>query len=121
MMRPPPGSLSAAFGALLCAGAVALAAYASHGAEAAQASRLGLAAAFAFAHGLALVVLSPRRTPLAGLVRLLVVLGVVGFSGGLWVAAWRGGGAPTAPIGGALLIAAWLLAAFDLWRRGERR
>ena len=121
MMRPPPGSAGAAFGALLCAGAVALSAYASHGADPAQAARLGLAAAFAFAPGLALVVLSPRRTTLAGLVRLLIVLGVAGFSGGLCVAAWRGGGAPTAPIGGALLIVAWLLAAFDLWRRGDRR
>jgi uncharacterized membrane protein YgdD (TMEM256/DUF423 family) len=121
MMRPPSGSASAALGALFCASAVALAAYASHGAPPAQAARLGLAAAFAFAHGLALVVMAPRRTALAALVRLLVVLGVAGFSGGLCVAAWRGTTAPTAPIGGCLLILAWLLAAVDLWRRGERR
>ena len=121
MMRPSPGSAVAAFGAVLCAAAVALAAYASHAAVGVQASRLGLAAAFAFAHGLALVVLAPRRTALAAFVRLLLVLGVAGFSGGLCVAAWRGGGAPTAPIGGSLLIAAWLLAAIDLWRRGDRR
>jgi uncharacterized membrane protein YgdD (TMEM256/DUF423 family) len=121
MMRPPPGSATAALGALLCAGGVALAAYASHGAGPEQASRLGLAAAFAFAHGLALIVLSPRRTALAALVRLLIVLGVAGFSGGLCVAAFRGTTAPTAPIGGSLLILAWLLAALDLWRRGDRR
>ena len=120
-MRPPPGSASAALGALLCAGAVALAAYASHGADAAQAARFGMAAAFAFAHGIALIVLAPRRTTLAALVRVLVVLGVAGFSGGLCLAAWRGTGAPTAPIGGSLLIVAWLLAALDLWRRGDRR
>lgn len=121
MMRPAPGSASAALGALLCAAAVALAAYASHAAAPAQASRFALAAAFAFAHGLALVVLAPRRTALAALVRVLVVLGVAGFSGGLCVAAWQGGRAPTAPIGGSLLILAWLLAAFDLFRRGDRR
>ena len=118
MMRPPPGSPSAAFGALLCAAAVALAAYASHGA--AQGPRLGTAAAFAFAHGLALMVLAQRRTALAGLVRVLIVLGVAGFSGGLCVAAWRSTTAPTAPIGGALLIAAWVVAAVDVWRRGQR-
>jgi len=121
MMRPPPGSATAALGALLCAAAVAVAAYASHGATGEQASRLALAAAFAFAHGLGLIVLAARRTALAAGVRLLLVLGVAGFSGGLCVAAWRGGSAPTAPIGGSLLILAWLLAAFDLWRRGERR
>ena len=121
MMRPAPGSGIAAFGALSCAAAVALAAYASHGAEPAQASRFGLAAAFAFGHGLALVAMASRRTALASLVRVLIVLGVAGFSGGLCVAAWRGGSAPTAPIGGSLLILAWVLAAVDLWRRGERR
>lgn len=115
------GSLLSAAGALLCAIAVGLAAYASHAADPVQAPRLALAAAFAFGHGLALLLLGPRRTPIATLARVLMLLGVLAFSGGLCVAAFTGGRAPSAPFGGGMLILAWVLVAFDAWRTGKER
>ena len=105
-----------ALAAVLCSASVALAAYASHAALPGQAMRLGLAAAFAFAHGLALIVITRRQSGLASLSRLLMLLGVAGFSGGLCVAAFMGSRAATAPLGGSLLILAWLLLAVDFWR-----
>ena len=105
----------AAFGALLCAAAVALAAYASHAAVAGQGERLGLAAAFGFAHGLALLLpVGPAR--LARVARLCWLLGVAGFCGGLVFAAFSGARAVTAPFGGSLLILGWLLLGLDLLR-----
>jgi uncharacterized membrane protein YgdD (TMEM256/DUF423 family) len=115
------GSALGAAGALLCAAAVGLAAYSSHAADPLQAPRLALAAAFAFGHGLALLALASRRSPMASLARGLMLVGVLAFSGGLCVAAFTGGRAPTAPFGGGLLILAWVLVAIDAWRTGERR
>jgi uncharacterized membrane protein YgdD (TMEM256/DUF423 family) len=103
-------------GALLAAGAVALSAYAAHAAAAGQAN-LGTAAALAFGHGVALVVLARmphRRMAVLALVALL--LGTLLFSGGLLVAHVAGVHARTAPFGGALLIAAWLAYAIDALR-----
>jgi uncharacterized membrane protein YgdD (TMEM256/DUF423 family) len=105
-------------GALCAAAAVALAAYAAHGIEGAAQSRLQLAAVIAFGHGLALAVLAPMTT--RGLVRFalsLLYLGVLLFCGSLVfnvLAQW-----PTtlAPLGGALLIAGWLVYAADSLRR----
>ncbi|OGT56950.1 MAG: hypothetical protein A3E01_12690 [Gammaproteobacteria bacterium RIFCSPHIGHO2_12_FULL_63_22] len=105
-----------AFAAILCAASVALAAYASHAALPGQSSRLGLAAAFAFGHGLALILIAGRRSRIAGISRLLLLLGVAGFSGGLCYAAFMESRAATAPLGGSLLILGWLVLAFDLWR-----
>lgn len=108
----------AAIGALLCAAAVALAAYASHAAVPGQAQRLDMAAAFAFAHGLALL-LPVGRTWLARGARLCWLAGVAGFCGGLLHAAFAGGGAPTAPVGGSLLILGWLLLFLELLRTSK--
>lgn len=105
-----------AIAAVLCSASVALAAYASHAAVGVQSSRLGLAAAFAFAHGLALIILSGRKSRLAFVARLLLLLGVLGFSGGLCAAAFIGVRAATAPLGGSLMIIGWLLLAADFWR-----
>jgi uncharacterized membrane protein YgdD (TMEM256/DUF423 family) len=113
--------LSSAAGALLCGGAVALAAYASHGADAVQAPRLALAAAFTFGHGLGLLLLSQRPGVLAAIARGMMLLGVMAFSGGLCWAAFAGGRAPTAPFGGGLLMLAWVLVAIDAWRTREGR
>jgi uncharacterized membrane protein YgdD (TMEM256/DUF423 family) len=102
--------LLAAGGALLAGCAVALAAYAGHGAEGLAQSRLQTAAAFAFGHGLALASLAPRaasrlvRIALAGL-----LAGTLLFAGGVAAAALGASGGGTAPFGGTLLIAAWLL------------
>jgi uncharacterized membrane protein YgdD (TMEM256/DUF423 family) len=108
--------------ALACASSVALGAYASHAAMPGQARQLALAAAFGFAHGLALIVLKDRHSTLAGVARLALFLGLFGFSGGLCLAAFGGGRAVTAPAGGSLLMIGWLLMAVDLWlnREAER-
>ncbi len=105
-----------ALAAIGCAASVALAAYASHAALPGQASRLGLAAAFAFGHGLVLILIAGRRSRTAGICRLLFLLGVAGFSGGLCFAVFMETRAATAPLGGSLLILGWIVLAVDLWR-----
>jgi len=115
------GDVPSALGALCCGASVALAAYASHGATAESAPRLALAAAMAFGHGLAVIVLCDRRFLLSRLARLAMLAGIAAFSGGLAWAAVQGGRAPSAPFGGGLLILAWLMLAIDLWRHGGGR
>ena len=101
--------LFAAGGALLAGCAVALAAYAAHGAEGLAQSRLQTAAAFAFGHGLALAALAPRATSRLACISLAGLLaGTLLFAGGVAAAALGASGG-TAPFGGTLLIAAWLL------------
>lgn len=104
-------------GGLACAAAVALAAWASHGLDGAAAQRVGLAALFAFGHGLALLALAPGARParVAGL--WLLAAGMLLFSGTLLAAAiWA---TPTwlAPVGGWLLMGGWLIIAIDALRR----
>ncbi|MFT4179001.1 MAG: DUF423 domain-containing protein [Thermomonas sp.] len=104
-------------GSLLAASAVALSAYAAHGVEAAAQGRLMQAAAFAFAHGLALAALSPlaqRRTALFALAAML--LGTLLFAGSLIGGALFGLPTTLAPFGGTLLIVAWLAHGCDRLR-----
>lgn len=107
----------AAIGALLAAIAVAAAAYAAHGLDGEAQSRLSTAAAFAFGHGVALLALAPATTSLTRQLGLLaMVLGVVLFSGSLAAAALIHGSTRLAPLGGSLLILAWLyLAVVVAW------
>lgn len=113
--RPP--SWLAFNGALCAAAAVALAAYAAHGATGEAQSRLLLAAAFAFGHGVALAVLAPSTIRRLGRLAVsMLYLGVLLFCGSLVfnvLAHW-----PTtlAPLGGTLLISGWLLYAVDSLR-----
>ena len=103
-----------AWGSVLAALAVGLAAYAAHGAEGLAQARLAQAAAFAFGHGLALAALSPlveRRLGLWALAMLL--LGVLLFSGSLAGAAMFGWPTGLAPMGGGLMMLGWLLHAGD--------
>ncbi|MBS7456422.1 DUF423 domain-containing protein [Coralloluteibacterium stylophorae] len=109
--------LAAAAGALLCGLAVALGAYASHGAEGAAAVRLGLAALFAFGHGLALVLLAPRVRGWGALVPLVLLAGVLLFSGSLVAAVLTGASTRLAPAGGGLLMLGWLVQAVASLRR----
>lgn len=112
------GGAWAAIGALIAGAAVALAAYASHGATAGAQDRLELAAALAFGHGVALAALAPASR--GGLQRLAVIgwgLGVVLFSGSLAAAHFFATSTRAAPIGGMLLIAAWVAYALAVWRR----
>ena len=104
-------------GALLCAIAVALGAMASHVAAPEARPRLAIAAAFAFGHGLALIVMRARAGRLAWSARVALLLGVLLFSGSLVLAAFAGARAPLAPFGGTLLMLGWLLAALDFLRK----
>ncbi|HSD18389.1 MAG TPA: DUF423 domain-containing protein [Thermomonas sp.] len=104
-------------GSLLAGAAVALAAYAAHAAEGDVQARLVQAAAFAFAHGLALAALAPlaqRRRALVALVAMFA--GVLLFSGSLVGAATLGLPTGLAPFGGMLMIGAWFLHGWDRWR-----
>jgi uncharacterized membrane protein YgdD (TMEM256/DUF423 family) len=68
--------------------------------------------------GLAVARFGGRAWPLAGV---LMVLGVVLFSGSLYRMRFLelDAAGPTAPLGGGLLILAWLVAAFAAWRSRE--
>ena len=114
----PRARWSASAGAVLAAFAVALSAYASHGAEGIARANLLTAAAFAFGHGVALVALSswPRRR-LATLASLVLLLGTLLFCGALVAKSLFGLSSALAPHGGMLLIAGWLLQAVVAWRR----
>ncbi len=113
----PFARLCAAAGAVLAAVAVALAAYAAHGAEGLAQSRLQTAAAFAFGHGLALAALSPRAASRTARIALAAMLaGTLLFSGGVAASALAGTGSGVAPFGGTLLIASWLVYALAALR-----
>jgi len=105
----------AAIGAVFAALAVAGAAYASHGLSGEAQARLSIAAAFAFGHGVALLALLHRcQSWLQRLGLLALVLGVLLFSGSLAGAALFHGTTQFAPLGGSLLILAWLYLAVVL-------
>ena len=110
----------AATGAWLCAIAVALSAYAAHGAAGLAQARLQTAALFAFGHGLALAVFAMRADSrwMRGALAMLLV-GVLLFSSSLVLEAMFGMRPRLAPFGGSLLIAGWLLLGAALWKRGE--
>lgn len=121
LSRPPfpiPVRVLVAVGAVMMAAAVALSAYASHGAEGEERIRLWTAATFAFGHGLALAALAPRA--LRGLTRAALVAALIGalvFAGTLVAAHVFGTSTRLAPMGGSLMIFAWLLYGFDALRR----
>lgn len=108
----------AAAGALCAGGAVAAAAYASHGVGGDAQSRLMLAAMFAFGHGLALAALGRQALRRTGIIALaLLLVGVLLFSGSLAGAALAGWPTRAAPWGGMLMMLGWLLLAADSLRR----
>lgn len=108
----------AAFGALACAAAVGLSAYASHGLPGEDARRVGLAALFAFGHGLALLLLAPHAASRLRVVGLMMLApGLLLFSGSLLGAALVSLPTTLAPVGGLLLMLGWLIIAVDALRR----
>lgn len=112
------GRALAAIGAVLAACAVALAAYASHGADGESRMRLQAAAVFALAHGIALAALAPHCVRRLGALALVALaIGTLLFSGSLVGAHFFGWPTRLAPIGGSAMIAGWLLYAIDAWRR----
>ncbi len=108
----------AGLAAVLCAAAVALGAYASHGLQGQAQSWVQTAAAYLLPHGIALFLMAQTASGLlrrAGM--LLLLVGVALFAGSLIGAAlWQW---PTrlAPIGGSLLILGWLVQALSVLRR----
>jgi uncharacterized membrane protein YgdD (TMEM256/DUF423 family) len=108
----------ASAGAVLAAASVALAAHASHGVGPEVRGQLQLAAVFGFGHGVALAALAPRawhglgRAALAGL-----LLGTLLFSGSLVCAYLFDLPTRLVPLGGGLMILAWLVQAIDAGRR----
>lgn len=107
----------AAFGALACGAAVALSAVAMHAADGHDRLRLGLAAALAFGHGLALVAIAARGSRLATFARVAFAAGIVLFSGSLVGAALHGWPTTLAPAGGIALMLGWGILAVDFLRR----
>lgn len=105
-----------AFAALSCGVSVALGAYASHVAQAQDARRLALAALFAFAHGLALIVIGTRSSRLARASMACFAAGILLFSGSLALAAFFGLPTVLAPFGGSLLMLGWGILAVDFVR-----
>ncbi|HJW44862.1 MAG TPA: DUF423 domain-containing protein [Lysobacter sp.] len=109
--------LLAAAGALLAAAAVALAAYAAHGAQGEVQTQLYTAAILAFGHGIALTALSPQATRRLTLFALAALLaGTVLFSGSLVIRHVFGVSLGLAPLGGSAMILSWLLYAVDALR-----
>lgn len=122
-MHPTPQPVHrrffASFGALACASAVALGAYAAHASlETLAKTRLDTAVLYLVIHGLALCLFAPRQrtrldlAPLAGW-----AVGILAFCGSLVAAALWNTSTAFAPIGGIALIAAWLLQAIASLRR----
>ncbi|MHB8911058.1 MAG: DUF423 domain-containing protein [Lysobacter sp.] len=117
---PPPLFTRAlpAGGAVLAAAGVALSAYAAHVALGEGRAALQMAALFAFGHGIALVALAPRAArPLARIALAAMGLGVLLFAGSLSAAHFLGAPTTLAPVGGGLMILAWLVYAADALRR----
>ncbi|MDR0184712.1 DUF423 domain-containing protein [Lysobacter arvi] len=115
---PVPARLLAATGALLAGAAVAMSAYAAHAAQPEDAQRLHSAALFAFGHGIALAALVPRRPRMfRTLALVLLLLGTLVFSGSLAGSVFAGMTTRFAPIGGSMMILAWVLYAIDALRR----
>ncbi len=110
----------AVFGALNGAAAVAIGAFAAHGAEAPAKALLTTAGHYQMVHGLLAVVCSVWPGP----PRPAIVAGWLAASGGLVFAAALASIAlldlavmgAVAPVGGALMILGWLTAAFAAWR-----
>jgi uncharacterized membrane protein YgdD (TMEM256/DUF423 family) len=108
----------AAGGALACAAAIAWGAYAAHAVDPALRPRADSAMLLLFLHGLALVLLAPRqRTRLEALASFGWALGAALFCGSLMLSVLTATGTRLAPVGGVLLILAWLLHAIAALRR----
>lgn len=119
VVAPAHGSrVLTAAGAVLAAAAIALSAYAAHGAGGEVGAHLQMAALFAFGHGIALAALAPHATRrLMRIALAAMLLGVLMFSGSLAAAHLLGTPTMLSPYGGSLMILAWLGFAADALRR----
>lgn len=110
---------AAALAALQCAAAVALGAYAAHGAVLEGGARLERASLYLFLHGIAVYGLCGLRQTslLHRLASLLLLAGSQLFAASLAGSALFGFSSAAAPWGGMMMIAGWLLAALAVLRR----
>jgi uncharacterized membrane protein YgdD (TMEM256/DUF423 family) len=116
-LMAPAQRVMAAVGALCCAGAVGLGAWAAHAASAVAQVRLETAVLYLFLHGLGLLALAPQLTSRGRLIAATaIVVGMLLFCGSLIAAAVLGASTRLAPIGGGLLIVAWVALAGLLLR-----
>ncbi|PZP62364.1 MULTISPECIES: DUF423 domain-containing protein [Pseudoxanthomonas] len=119
LLRSPVPSPLAAIGAVLCALAIGLAAYAAHGvADARAQAALQSACLYGFGHGIALTALAPRaRRALGRWALRLLLVGTLLFSGSIAAHHLAGISSGLAPAGGVAMMLAWLLWAVDVLRR----
>ncbi len=117
MTTPLPYRLAAAIGALFCAMAVGLGAYAAHGVEGLAQSRLQTASLYLFLHGLALAVFALRhRGALFASAFSCWLVGCVAFCGSLVAAALWQASPMAAPFGGMAFMLGWLLLVIAMLR-----
>ncbi|MCX7556334.1 DUF423 domain-containing protein [Xanthomonadaceae bacterium JHOS43] len=106
---------AAALGAVFCAVAVGLGAYAAHAAPDVAKSRLDTAALHLFFHGFALAVFALRqRGRWASASLVLWLAGCISFSGSLVAGALWGASTAMAPIGGIAFMLGWLSCAMAM-------
>jgi len=121
----PPSRMLLLAGALLAGSAVALGAFGTHALADLLAQRQrgwwDTAVTYQAWHGLALLALAAAGVPHLRLIDALLGGGALVFSGSLYLMAlsdWRWLGAVT-PIGGAAMIAGWLVLGWAAIRRGR--
>ena len=109
--------LAAALGAVFCACAVGLGAYAAHAASGVTQARLDSASLYLFFHGFALAVFALRQRGVWAVASLLLwVTGCVLFCGSLVAGALWGASTALAPAGGMAFMFGWLMRALAVWR-----
>lgn len=114
---PPGHRFIAALGAVFCALAVGLGAYAAHAAEEVAQARLETAALHLFFHGFALAIFALRQRGLWANASLLAwLVGCILFCGSLVAGALWSAPTTLAPFGGIALMLGWLARALALWR-----
>jgi uncharacterized membrane protein YgdD (TMEM256/DUF423 family) len=116
-LMSPWQRLFATLGALCCASAVGMGAWAAHAASGAAQARLETAVLYLFLHGLGLLALAPQLDSRGRLLAATtLVVGVLMFCGSLVAGAAFGASTRLAPFGGGALILAWLALAGLLLR-----
>ncbi len=112
----PARRYAAALGAVFCALAIGLGAYAAHAASQDAQARLDTAALHLFFHGFALAVFALRQCGFWAMASLVLwVAGCAMFCGSLVAGALWGASTALAPAGGIALMLGWIARAVALW------
>lgn len=109
--------LAASLGAVFCALAIGLGAYAAHAASEGAQARLDTASLHLFFHGFALAVFALRQGGFWAMASLVFwISGCAMFCGSLVAGALWGVSTAIAPAGGIALMLGWIARAVALWR-----